>query len=58
MGAINLSTGFFEWMTLQMMDIADTYSNGRLVSLLEGGYDLDALTQCIGVHLQTLSGHA
>ena len=54
LGAINLSTDFYRWMTEQMMAIADAYSNGRLISLLEGGYDLDALASCIGAHLETL----
>ena len=55
LGAINLSTDFYRWMTVQMMEIADACSNGRLISLLEGGYDLDALAECIGVHLHTLN---
>lgn len=56
LGAINLSTGFYRWMTEQMMEVADTYGNGRLISMLEGGYDLKALAECISIHLQTLSG--
>jgi acetoin utilization deacetylase AcuC-like enzyme len=56
LGAINLSTEFYRWMTEQMMEIADAYSGGRLISMLEGGYDLEALAQCISVHLETLSG--
>ena len=43
-------------MTAEMMAVADRDANGRLISLLEGGYDLDALAQCIDVHLRTLAG--
>ena len=56
LGAINLSTGFYRWMTQQMMEVADAYSGGRLISMLEGGYDLHALSECIGAHLETLLG--
>ena len=55
LGAINLSTGFYRWMTQRMMEVADVHAGGRLISLLEGGYDLEALARCIGVHLETLS---
>jgi acetoin utilization deacetylase AcuC-like enzyme len=54
LGAINLSTDFYRWMTRQMMEIADAHSGGRLISMLEGGYDLKALAECIGAHLETL----
>ena len=54
LGSINLSTEFYRWMTEQMMDVADTCCKGRLISLLEGGYDLNALAECISVHLETL----
>ncbi len=55
LGEINLSTDFYRWMTLQMMELADAYAQGRIVSLLEGGYDLNALAACICVHLETLA---
>ena len=58
LGAINLSTDFYRWMTAQMMEIADAYSGGRLISMLEGGYDLEALADCIAAHLETLMGIA
>jgi acetoin utilization deacetylase AcuC-like enzyme len=55
LGGINLSTEFYAWMTTQMLELADQYAEGRLISLLEGGYDLNALAGCISVHLETLS---
>ncbi len=56
LGGINLSTGFFRWMTREMMEIADASAGGRIVSLLEGGYDLDALAACVCAHVETLVG--
>ena len=56
LGNINLSTEFFGWMTEVLMEKADKYSEGRLVSLLEGGYNLKMLPKCIAEHLKVLSG--
>ncbi len=52
---ICLSTGFFGWMSERMMEVADQHAGGRLVSLLEGGYNLTALPRCVGAHLKVLS---
>jgi acetoin utilization deacetylase AcuC-like enzyme len=46
----------FSWATGRLMAIADRHANGRVVSLLEGGYDLQALGACVGVHVQRLMG--
>ncbi len=51
---INLSTEFYGWMSQRMMEAAETHANGRLISMLEGGYDLHALPHCIGMHLKVL----
>lgn len=53
---INLSTEFFGWMSQRMMEVAHEHAGGRLISVLEGGYDLDALAQCVAKHLAVLSG--
>jgi acetoin utilization deacetylase AcuC-like enzyme len=39
-----------------VMDVAETHSAGRLVSCLEGGYDLEALAESVQAHLETLLG--
>jgi acetoin utilization deacetylase AcuC-like enzyme len=57
LGGINLSTGFYRWMTDQMIEVADASANGRIISLLEGGYDLEALAACVSTHVEALSGH-
>jgi len=55
LGEIRLSTAFFGWMSRILMEKADRYANGRLISLLEGGYNLQALPLCIADHLKALS---
>ena len=52
---INLSTESFGWMTERVMEKANQYCNNRVISLLEGGYNLNALPKCIGKHLEILS---
>ena len=37
-----------------MLDVARTHAQGRLVSCLEGGYDLEALAESVGAHLEEL----
>jgi len=53
---INLSTEFFAWMTARLMEQADKHSGGRLVSILEGGYDVNQLARCVATHLEVLAG--
>ncbi|HXV28420.1 MAG TPA: histone deacetylase, partial [bacterium] len=57
LAGICLTTEFFGWMTERIMEAADKYSNGRLLSLLEGGYNLKFLPLCVAEHLKVLSGH-
>ena len=51
---MNLSTEFFGWMTKEIMQMADKHCEGRIVSSLEGGYDLRALPLSIAEHLRVL----
>ena len=55
---MRLSTGFFGWMTARMMEAADRHASGRVVSVLEGGYNLQQLPACVGEHLSVLSGNS
>jgi len=48
----------FAWVTEQLMEVAAKHTGGRLVSTLEGGYDLDALAGSTAVHVATLMGRA
>lgn len=47
-------TDDFVWMTRQLMALADAQCQGRLVSLLEGGYDLPSLADSVLQHVRTL----
>ena len=51
---INLDEADFVWATQQIMDIADRCAEGRVVSLLEGGYDLEALAASAAAHVLAL----
>ena len=51
---INLTTEFYGWMTMTMLEVADRYADARLISLLEGGYSLEYLPLCVATHLKTL----
>lgn len=51
---VSLATEDFAWVTGRICDLADQHCDGRIVSTLEGGYDLDALAASTRVHLETL----
>jgi acetoin utilization deacetylase AcuC-like enzyme len=51
---LNLVEDDFSWITGKLMDVADKHANGRLVSLLEGGYDLEGLSRSAGAHVRRL----
>lgn len=51
---LNVQTEDFAWVTRELMDVADECCDGRIVSLLEGGYDLDALRDSAMAHVRTL----
>ncbi|NQV98681.1 MAG: histone deacetylase family protein [Rhodospirillales bacterium] len=51
---LNVQTEDYAWVTRALMDVADEYCDGRVVSLLEGGYDLDALRESAVTHVRTL----
>jgi acetoin utilization deacetylase AcuC-like enzyme len=51
---INLEEADFAWATQKLMDVADRFVEGRIVSLLEGGYDLQALGNSTAAHVLAL----
>lgn len=51
---INLTTAAFSWMSERLLEIADHHANGRVISLLEGGYNLTRLGDCVAAHLLEL----
>lgn len=51
---INLTGDDFDWATGKLMEIADQFCNNRLVSVLEGGYDLEGLAESATAHVDRL----
>jgi acetoin utilization deacetylase AcuC-like enzyme len=51
---INLEEEDFSWATERIMEVADRHAGGRIVSLLEGGYDLSALGASVAAHVTAL----
>ena len=51
---LNLLEADFAWATQKIMDVADHCAGGRVVSLLEGGYDLQALANSVAAHVTAL----
>jgi acetoin utilization deacetylase AcuC-like enzyme len=54
---LNLLEADFEWATRVLMEIADASANGRVVSMLEGGYDLEGLANSAAAHVAALMRH-
>ena len=52
---INLDEDDFAWVTQEITALADEFSQGRIVSTLEGGYDLKALADSTLAHLEVLA---
>jgi acetoin utilization deacetylase AcuC-like enzyme len=51
---LNLVEADFGWVTRQIMAVADQSAQGRVVSVLEGGYDLEGLAQSAAAHVTAL----
>lgn len=55
---LNLTEDDFAWITGKLIDVALAHCDGRIVSVLEGGYDLEALAASSAAHVLTLMGHS
>jgi acetoin utilization deacetylase AcuC-like enzyme len=51
---LNLTDADFGWATRKLMEIADLSASGRVVSVLEGGYDLQGLQESVAAHVTAL----
>jgi len=56
MAQFNLLEADYTWVTQQIKDVAKKFCQGRIVSVLEGGYELNALGRSVLAHLKVLSG--
>jgi acetoin utilization deacetylase AcuC-like enzyme len=53
---LQLETDDYAWLTARLLEIARAHASGRIVSTLEGGYDLDALAASATAHVSALLG--
>ena len=54
LGGLRLVEADFMWATEEVGKAAERHCHGRIVSMLEGGYDLEALAKSVAVHVRTL----
>lgn len=54
LGGLSLVEADYAWATRELMEMARRHCHGRVVSMLEGGYDLTALARSVAVHIKTL----
>ena len=54
LGGMRVTTEGFSWMSRALQEVADSCAHGRLVSLLEGGYDSEALSDSVVQHHRVL----
>ncbi|HPM24685.1 MAG TPA: histone deacetylase, partial [Phycisphaerae bacterium] len=53
-GNLALTDEIFGWMTATMVELAERHAQGRLLSVLEGGYDAGVLSRCVPEHVRRL----
>ncbi|MFC3683294.1 histone deacetylase family protein [Hydrogenophaga luteola] len=56
MGQMGLVENDYAWITERIKEVAKRHAQGRIVSCLEGGYDLSALARSVEAHLRVLAG--
>ena len=56
LGQLGMTEADYRWITEQLMDLARRHAQGRIVSCLEGGYNLSALARSVEAHVRALSG--
>jgi acetoin utilization deacetylase AcuC-like enzyme len=56
LASLNLRADDFGWVTRKLLDLADRHAGGRVVSVLEGGYDLQGLKESVAAHVTALMG--
>ena len=55
LGQLGLIESDYEWLTRELKQVADRHAGGRIVSCLEGGYNLGALARSVAAHLRVLA---
>ena len=55
LGQLRLNESDFAWITERVREVARRHAHGRIVSMLEGGYNLDALAASVEAHVRVLA---
>jgi acetoin utilization deacetylase AcuC-like enzyme len=55
LASLNLVEADYTWVTQKIREVAQKHAGNRIVSALEGGYDLPALGRSVAAHLQALT---
>jgi acetoin utilization deacetylase AcuC-like enzyme len=55
LGQLGLTEQDYAWITTRIKDVAKRHAGGRIVSSLEGGYNLDALARSVEAHIRVLA---
>ena len=56
MSYVSLTDADFRWVTEQIVQQADKFASGRVISVLEGGYEVTSLARCVETHMRVLMG--
>ncbi len=56
MSYVSLTDADFRWIIEEIVRIADAHAAGRVVSALEGGYEIHSLARCVETHIRVLMG--
>jgi acetoin utilization deacetylase AcuC-like enzyme len=56
MSGVSLTDADFRWIIEELVRVADRSAQGRIVSVLEGGYELHSLARCVETHIRVMMG--
>ena len=56
MSQVSLTDSDYQWVSDRIVEIAGRFASGRIVSALEGGYELNSLARCVETHARVLMG--
>jgi acetoin utilization deacetylase AcuC-like enzyme len=56
MSHVSLTDDDFRWVSEQIVEVAEASASGRIISALEGGYELNSLARCVESHVRVLMG--
>jgi acetoin utilization deacetylase AcuC-like enzyme len=54
MSQVSLTDDDYRWVSAKIVEVANSSASGRIVSVLEGGYELRSLARCVDAHIRVL----